>query len=445
MSFNNSALIEIEKTVLSVLLHEPHLRNELIRRFPGKVLKIFPDSEAHQILRVAFGTDGVVLPSYILRENPSLLDTEWNPQSIFDQLSFEAGNSFWENVERLRQIAKQKELHNTLTTSVKRVVQADLIDIDKIARNIQETVSALAHDTSQSYDPSIKAAGEKYKKQKEDGKVGHRISTGILAIDTAFGGGVQKNPGELVIVSGFEKQRKTSFTNTLMINMLRNHDQGALAWVCNEGSVDRVHALGDLWAMEASRLAIVERVGTSHNGEFVPFSFSRYDVLTNDYSGSIGDIIDRAYEYITTLPIRMYFAGMDDGDSLEFQGVMAKVAADIEFNGVEQVIIDNFQGWRISGESDYDVMNRVVPPVDNLVSRYGILTIAISQYSRDGKLRGGGGAEGRASMVVGTEYNQQETPSILQLEYKYARSRPYFKVETNIVPACGLLYENPNQ
>jgi hypothetical protein len=282
------------------------------------------------------------------------------------------------------------------------------------------------------------AAAQAFEQDRAAGITSVRVSSGIRVLDEGLDGGFQKSPGELVIFSGFEKQRKTTTIMNVLLNMYKSGLTEPTVWVCNEGSVSRIQALGDLWAMEATRLARQRNVGYITNGVYTVASFSRYEVLTREYTGTMNDVVQEAYEFIKALPIRMYFAGHKDGNSRDFFGVMARVASDIEFHGATQVIIDNFQGWKDSSETDYEVMNRVVPPIDDLAARYGALVLAVSQYSREGKIRGGNDASSRANLVIGTEYDPS-MPTTLTLESKFARNRGYFKINVDLIPSCGLI------
>jgi hypothetical protein len=444
MAFVNVAEYELQKTVLALLMQEPDLRNEMVRRYPGKVFEFFSSQDAKFILKSIFVADGIAIPSVILKDNPDLSDSEdWNPQKIFDSISFDSGFAFWDHVERLRQISKQRKLHDTLSLAIERLLISDINKIDVTARQISESVQKIASDTSHEFDPLIKRAGEKLKAAKLAGETGRRISSGIPQLDLSLDGGFQFDPGELVVVSGFEKQRKTTLINNIVLNAFRKKEiDCSMVWVCNEGSVSSEQATADLWAMEATRLALIRDQKWRHpSGELKPFHFTRNQMMTQNFTGPVTESIEEAFEWVTNLPIRMYFAGLDDGNSRDFQGVLAKTAADIEFNDAKIVVMDNLQGWRESHEKDYEVMMRVVPPIDDLAAKYKVLLFAVSQYNTGGTSRGGNDISGKANLGIGTVYDQDNTPDRLGIESRFVRNRPSFKIDVPIIPSCGLITE----
>ena len=112
---NIEAVKLIERSVLSVLMHEPLKRNELMKTYPAKIGSFFVSPEAVKILGVILrDTIAVVVPATIVAAHPDLTNTEWGAQTIYDSISFDAGSSFGDHIEALRLNAKRVEVYSSL-------------------------------------------------------------------------------------------------------------------------------------------------------------------------------------------------------------------------------------------------------------------------------------------------------------------------------------------
>jgi len=88
------------------------------------------------------------------------------------------------------------------------------------------------------------------------------------------------------------------------------------------------------------------------------------------------------------LPIYLYARPMDQGGTGDLATALGWARLDCETRGVKLVVIDNLQSYREQGQTDYELMNWVVPPVTSLQSDYGLALFIISQESAEGNVRG---------------------------------------------------------
>lgn len=442
---NNLTSVSTEKATLAVLMTSPHLRGELLKRYPGRIEKFYSAKEAVELLRAVMSTAGLAVPASVNPQVLHLVETDWSPQRVFDSASFDAAERFWDDIEHIRRLSKKRHLREILLKQAHAIPEA--ADIDVLARETNDHIARLTADTSTNYDPSIAAIGAQFLEAKAQGKVGQRLPTMIPRLDRYLGGGLRIEPGELVGIAGFEKQRKTSLVRALIASWHWANAPGPTVWVCNEESVGTYDLMSDLWAQEATRLSLQRGLYFEANGQRLPRTFSRDDVMTRDWDSAFADAVKQAYQIITGWDIRIYGSALDEGNAMDFSSVMAQVRADIEFNGAKRVVLDNLQGWREGAEGDYDAMNRVVPGVAALVGNYHILTVALSQYTRDGKIRGSGGFEGRTNLILGTKYDEKAEPDahnlmVMEIKKQYGRDRPYFHIEDlKIEPRSGLIVD----
>lgn len=448
----NYVVTSTEKSVLGVLMQAPYLRGEVLKKYPGRFENFFSAKEAKQLLRVIMGTNGWAYPASVDPQVPDLIGTDWAPQLIFDASAFDAVDRFWTDVELLRKLAKGRRAKKTL---VDRSARLDATEHDQIDTFVSETgaeISALVSESSSAHDPTMPAVQAKYQLARSERRLGTKASTMIPVLDEKLGGGFRINPGELVVFSGKEKQRKTTILKNIISSWHRGGLEGGTAWICNEQSTDSVYLLGELWALEATRLCL-ERGLTFRDPmdqtRELGWTLSADDVMdingfSEKFQGRIPQVfqsIQDAYELVGTWNLRFYCAGLDDGNAMDAEAVCARVRTDIEFNGVTRVVVDNFQGWLQSTEKAYDVMVRTVPLVDAFTGTYHCLVIGLSQKSRNDQIMGGGGIEGRAQLVVDMAYDEVDSPNIVTMKRTYGRNRGYFKVEVRIDPKSGLIVE----
>ena len=386
-------------------------------------------------------TIAVVVPATIVAAHPEFTNTEWDAQTIYDSISFDAGSSFGDHIEALRLNAKRVEVYASLQ-GWSADISAGVSDLDTYVSAMGSKIVALANNSSKSYDPSQRAVIEEFDRRQREGQMGTFVPTGIHELDGKLGGGLLYDPGELVIISGREKQRKTTLAINMLMNMLWSKHINGFVWVSNEGSYDRVQAFADMWAMAATRISLERGLSFSlKDGTNIPRVFTRDNLMygLDKIHGSFLTAVMDARAEISQYHISYYFAGHDEGNSHDFEGTMARVRAELEFNDMKVVVLDNMQGWAESGEKDYDTIMRVLPPIDILTAQHHALTIALSQLSAEGRLRGGTNTAARANLVMSTAYNGQETPDMITVKNEYARKRGFFELNVAIDRSSGLI------
>lgn len=443
---------ETERLILGVLMRNPKWRGEILQKYPSRLETFFSSPQAIILLRVVMGYSGQAYPSQIDPLVPELHDTEWSPLKVWDTVATSSVLHFWENVEHLRRYAKKRELRSILQEQLKALPAHENVDL--LTSETSAKLSNLAADSSTAYDPSMKAAFSRYEEDKEHGRLGRRIPTLIPLFDKGLGGGLRVDPGELVVLSGREKQRKT----TLLLNIVAAwHTQGldgATVWICNEQSMNTSDLIGHLWALEATREAFKRGLTyTAATGGRKPWTFSKDQILEfhkdqDNYHGELLEVTQVARALVESWNIRFYCAAVNNGNAMDAESVFALARTDVEYKGAKRVVVDNLQGFRKSDESDYEVMNRVVPMVDAFPGTYGCLTIALSQLSRTkaewsggNQIKGGGGLEGRANLIIETSYDDEKATGIMGVKRTWGRNRLFFNYDLAIEPNSGLIID----
>jgi len=428
-----------EKSVISVLMMIPQRRVELVSKYPSLASDFFSVEQTKKLFRVVMDTKGVAAPSSIAPRVPELIGSDYDPTIIYDGSSFDADDRFWKEIEELRKLDKKRKIQNIIIEHARKVVETE--DIDSESRIVGEKVMDVNRTSAVSYDPTMGGIFSRFEKRKAENVMGRNVSVGHDVLDTNLGGGLQKDPGELVIISGGAKNRKTSCVSNFIAAFNAANVKGGWAWITNEHSLDSIQVMGNWWAQEATRFAIQRGVMYRDGGTSKQFSFSRDDVLMRDHYGDAGQCVKDARDLIESWNVRVYCLGFDDGNSGDAEGVIAKIKADIEYGGIEHVVVDNFQGWRKSAESEHDVMLRTAPLVSEITGYYKVLTIAISQYNdKSQRLLGGGNLEGMSNLILATKYDGKTNPNFMEIELAYGRTRPYFKTTVRIDPKSGLFY-----
>ncbi len=438
-----------EQAVIGVLMTSPTLRGEVVQKYPARFESFFSTEEARKLLRAVMSINGMAYPSSVDPLVPDLLDTEWSPLRVFDNTGFDEKKRFWQNVEHLRRFAKRRDVRDELKKKMQEVQDPDT-DIDLVTAEASTVFTRLVAGTSMRHDPTMEAGWKRYEQAKVEGTLGRRISTGIKRLDDRMRGGLRSDPGELVVIAGREKQRKTTLTMNIVSAWHRGGEPGATVWICNEQSMDTVQLIGHLWALEATRLAYISFASdpaTGVNGN--PWCFSKDDVLdTEKHWAAIPQaFLNEAERIVRGWNIRFYCAAADDGNAMDAESVCSLARTDIEFNQAKRVIVDNLQGFRHSDEDDYAVMNRVVPLIDQFTGVYKTLTIALSQLSRKsgtegGQIKGGGGLEGRANLILETEYDDEKTPKYMGVKRTWGRNVQWFQYsDLQLEPNSGLIYD----
>jgi hypothetical protein len=170
-------------------------------------------------------------------------------------------------------------------------------------------------------------------------------------------------------------------------------------------------------------------------------TFTKDDMMTKNYFGDVGDIVEEAYQTVCNWNIKMYAAGIEEGNALDADGAMTSILTEIMFGDAERIVIDNLQGWARSDESDYDAMRRIVPRVSSLTAMYKKLVVALSQYNANGTVRGGGEFSGRANTVLGVKYDGEQTPEYFEVKLTHGRGLGAFTEQIRIDPRSGLIID----
>ena len=127
---NKTATTSTERAVIGVLMNSPHFRKKITEKFNGKFEEYLFHGESKRLFRAAMSIeDAMAWPSMMDPLVPDLVNTNWSPGRVWDEVGFDAIEKFWTNVEHVRQYAERRKLNKLLQDAQKKLVSG--IDFDK--------------------------------------------------------------------------------------------------------------------------------------------------------------------------------------------------------------------------------------------------------------------------------------------------------------------------
>lgn len=252
--------------------------------------------------------------------------------------------------------------------------------------------------------------------------------------------------GDLGVIFGPEKRGKTRTWLNLWLRYLINNPDLRSSILCTEPLVTPEKLLYRMWAMLAARAA--EREGRVF--DLSPTHLDR--VAPEDMLW-----IDQAERELQAIGRRVYIYGpaIKHGQANYLPAAVALLQRDILAHGVRLVVVDNFQQIHVpmprnAVPRDYDVMVAVVSGlIDRVMSAYQGVMLGVSQISREGFMRGGGGLADRLNFGIepippepGTDASGvARAVDRIKFECRYSRDTPVWHETVPILPFSGWLKE----
>lgn len=246
------------------------------------------------------------------------------------------------------------------------------------------------------------------------------IRTGIKALDQLIYGIDTK--GELIIVQGKEKDRKTTFVTNWIVSMaldLENRSKNIVVDTL-ESQMDYMRYRDAMISMLMTK-QILE--GTGHRykgcsickgdcqllGKLSP-EFFRYrrDKLTGEAVGDFAQALDYAKFVLSQTNIAIYDGRIGQGNTRDLLEARERWARLKQEDKLDLLFIDHSQQYSIQGVSAGDHfthLNTVVEAVSTAITQYGFPVVLISQVSKNSTLKASSPAEYLAS--GGAKANQE--------------------------------------
>lgn len=250
-------------------------------------------------------------------------------------------------------------------------------------------------------------------------------------------GGLDFTNGDWWVISGREKNGKTRLVMNILIRLMEKLPSVKCTWISTEPNSSPEKVSAGLVAMLASREPLERNeVATGiHQSEVMalnppPGWESRVSLAENH------DMLRR---------LRIYGPLVEDGDASNLWAARALALNDILYWGSQILVVDNYQQFQITGtreevNKDYDRMVIVVPAWTSLM-KYHIVQFGISQFSRSGEMRGGGGLEDRLSTALSCRVDHDE-PGLLHVGSHLVRNAAAFEdLELTWDATCGWLFD----
>lgn len=321
-------------------------------------------------------------------------------------------------------------------------------------------------DLTPEYDPNIQSLVDNSEDQWGDPEVnrGNLVPYGIPQFDIALYG-MDITYGELDLIIGPEKQRKTTMALNIIANYMSSefpkekpltvidtlesgmkpekYKDSLLSIVATRWLMKRGHTpAGNCRACGAEKC---REIGISPD-------FLRYNSRTTNQKLAI----DYALETVRTWPIMIYGANLKQGDTRNLQKAMqtpeSRWPVIIQETGAKIFVTDHVQQYQLLGmgnASDYEKQIQAVAAVGDVVSQWNIVCLMLSQISltsirdarnQSGKLLASGGSKAHqeANVIFSVAYKSGE--GVLKMAIEEARNASSFAVWQTIEDVSGSFY-----
>lgn len=320
-------------------------------------------------------------------------------------------------------------------------------------------------DFTPEYDPNIQSLVDLSAEQWGDPEInrGNLVPYGIAQFDQALYG-MDITYGELDLIIGPEKQRKT----TMALNIIANYMSSPFPV---EKPLTVIDTLESGMKPEKYKDALISIVATrwlmgkghsprnncracgSEQCREIGISpdFLRYNTRTAVQKASI----DYALETVREWPIMIYGANLKQGDTRNLNKAMQTIESRwpiiIQELGAKIFVTDHVQQYQLvqGVASDYEKQIQAVAAVGDVVSQWNIVCLMLSQISltsirdarnQSGKLIASGGSKAHqeANVIFSVAYKSGE--GIMKMAIEEARNASSFAVWQTIEDVSGSFY-----
>lgn len=293
---------------------------------------------------------------------------------------------------------------------------------------------------------------------------------GIAPFDRALYGMDIRN-GELILVQGPEKQRKT----TMVINIICHYMQSKLPVVKPMTVIDTLESgmtpdryLDALISVVATQ--VLMRNGHRHR-EFCPacnlpkcamLGISPEFLMYNTRKPDQAAAIKTAMAVISEWPLQIYGAAENEGDTRNLAAAMigsdkmqSRWAFLVEEFGAKVIACDHLQQYNVGmGADDYTIQRDVVKAASSVVAKLKVVNLMISQVSLTsqrelsqgtGKYTAAGGLKGAQEATSIFSVNYKSGSGELRITLEDSRKAGAFAVNQRIEDTSGTFYGEPMQ
>lgn len=339
------------------------------------------------------------------------------------------------------------------------------------------------------YDPSIQALLEQTEEDWGDPMINRTmlVPYGISAFDK-FLYGIDTYNGELILVIGQEKQRKTTFAINIVINYMTAEslvEKPVTIIDTLESGMHPSRYRDQMLANLASRYLINEedhypwgRCPICQEEPCKALKLTPEFLRYNSRSRTQKDALDYAMDEMNSWPLYIFGANPYQGNT---RNLMESIRGDkvgptswhykwadddhkkearhmsrwnymIQEYDAKIFVSDHVQQYSFGGEpSDYEKQIRAVAAIGDIVARWNVATLLLSQVSLTsvremrttarGKLIAMGGSKGaqEANVIFSTHYNPQQTKNMI-ISIEDSRKSGAFNVRQQIEARSGAFF-----
>lgn len=320
-------------------------------------------------------------------------------------------------------------------------------------------------DLTPEYDPNIRTLVDNSEDQWGDPEInrGNLVPYGISQFDQSLYG-MDITYGELDLIIGPEKQRKTTMALNIIANyMTSDYPKEKPLTVIDtlESGMKPEKYKDSLISIVAARYMMTRghnprgacrSCGTEVCRELIVSpDFLRYNTRTAVQKAAI----DHALQTIREWPILIYGASLIQGDTRNLQKAMQTPTSRwpiiIKETGAKIFVTDHVQQYQLvqGVASDYEKQIQAVAAVGDVVSQHNIVCLMLSQISltsirdarnQSGKLIASGGSKAHqeANVIFSVAYKSGE--GLMKMAIEEARNASSFAVWQTIEDVSGSFY-----
>lgn len=292
----------------------------------------------------------------------------------------------------------------------------------------------------ENYDPTIqghlKSAKERWSRRDENLEHLLKYGKGFEYLDKRLFG-MRSDTGELILIIGEEKNRKTTMFINIIINIMTDPRLTKKPYTIIdslESGMPPERYTDQLVSNLASRnLMELGHIPVSHSldcpickGKCKELIISPEFLAFMNRTPQQSKAIDKAYQTMLSWPLDIWGAGLEEGDtrnlSIAFGNLDVTVSRwvqAIEHKGAKIIAVDHAQQYRFDKEdtTDYEKLIRVVSAAGATVASYKIIFFLLSQISLSslreaksgGKMRASGGKKPHeeANVILSSRYESE--------------------------------------
>lgn len=392
----------VQQKIVGILMLFPETRPEFVELTKNRWEELITSASCAKAVRWLLNKDGHVTPDElsVAVDMPVDVIAKW-----YDGVG-------WDEKLALRETYVPHLLNQYKLQRLQQILDAyqrpSLGDVNQVVELLAKQLTDIANDCTDVYNPSVTTAAKKFRQHRADLLMHPTlVPCGLPPIDDEMGGFPIPNDqgvgASFIGLLGPEKAGKSRLARHILGNIC-GRQRVPSAWVSveSEESIDKVIALMIGW--EAARRLV----------EMSPLTGRELEHFTTEYSfdyiyhrqwdgGPQSSILESAIDDVEQWPLRIYSSRLTEGNSSDINAIVSRIRADVQLHGVRFIVWDNAHSYKAGGENDYQTMNRVIPPIKNIVSQLGATVLLLCQKNKEGETKGRGVIEPEVSVLFRIE------------------------------------------